>query len=165
MTTSAIIGTVKIAAGTKLRIECENPAWFTDIEAPEQVVPVTAHFDDRGDINCWPGAHYGVRGKVVASNYSSYYCGNLLREKVNEETGERVKPIGIYGYVLAAAVGERGGVINDNCGTFTLDPAYVAEVSKEYEADRWDPVAGVEVTETRRLWTIRRRVPAQEVAS
>lgn len=91
----------------------ECAAWYQKVEVPAGKYPVYGY-----QLSSWPDApppsdqidHYSCRlkGKVVGSNFSSYFCGNMVGSgKFNEDVGQDAEYLidgGSRGYALAWSI-------------------------------------------------------------
>ena len=126
------IGTLAIPAGTRHRRESEFARWFDEIEAPEQTVEVFAHFGTDGRVETWPGVHYRIAGRIVASDWSPCYGGVPFSDGRNKNLGqEQTHNVSLYGYSAAA------GVVNGSL-PIALDPGFTAHESHAYEGREWN---------------------------
>lgn len=148
------IGTIKIAAGERHRIESEFAAWFDEIEADEQVADLFGRFDSRGRLD---HVGYRIEGTVVACCWAPHFGGVAYGAGADTRGQRRGKVVSWRGYAAAGAIAR---------GQFPIEllPGYVPEVSHEYESKRWDPGSGGYVPETCQLWTIRRPVESANPA-
>lgn len=124
------IGTVKIPKGTRYTQHYDCAAWYDTIEIEEDVeVPLLATMDrNRPNKIEDYGPAFGVTGKVVGANHTSYWCGVSVgnpRIDTPEDLGKSMKfCYREYAHALAKRLLEGERVFGG--GTLTLDPGFRA---------------------------------------
>src|SRR5690348_16915838 len=83
----ATLGVYHLPKSRITRQEFECAAWYRDILVPAGNYPITAILDNNKVRD--HTLRVSFKGVITASNLSGYYCGVLIKSKINEDVGQK----------------------------------------------------------------------------